>query len=151
MIIVSASSPDDHDSVVLLGDLSEALAKITGNSGRSSFQASDVKIKGSLFVIAKSPSGTPLGCGAYRPLYAGIAEIKRMYAAPGTKGVGAAILHFLQNKAVEDGYRELWLETRLVNQRAIRFYENHGFKQIPNYGKYAGKREAICFSISIPL
>lgn len=39
----------------------------------------------------------------------------------------------------------LGLETRLVNTRAVHFYERHGYSRIPNYGRYIGRPEAVCF------
>ena len=74
-----------------------------------------------------------------------LGEIKRMYAKPGTRGVGAALLAHLEREAQGFGYRELWLETRRVNLRAVGFYRAHGYIEIANYGRYVGRAEAICF------
>ncbi|MGC2776074.1 MAG: hypothetical protein WA418_10630 [Bradyrhizobium sp.] len=41
--------------------------------------------------------------------------------------------------------RAIWLETRLVNAWAVAFYEQHGYRRIPNFGKYVGTRGAVCF------
>jgi ribosomal protein S18 acetylase RimI-like enzyme len=67
-----------------------------------------------------------------------------MYARPGTRGVGTAILHHLENQALRAGYAEIWLETRRVNTRAVSFYVRHGYRQVPNFGRYVGRPEAIC-------
>ena len=69
-----------------------------------------------------------------------------MFAQPGSKGVGWAILQHLETLAFRDGYRELWLETRAVNRRAVRFYERNGYRVIPNFGTYVGRAEAVCFA-----
>jgi GNAT superfamily N-acetyltransferase len=138
--------PSDPIALQLLDDLSDTLAGITGDSGRSSFDPSDVEGPGASFVLAYDAHGNAVGCGAYRPLADGVAELKRMFAVPTSKGVGAAILDYLETRAEADGYRELWLETRLVNGRAVRFYEKHGYRRIPNFGKYAGRPEAVCFA-----
>ncbi len=69
-----------------------------------------------------------------------------MYAAPGTSGVGSAILRHLEREAKALGFRELWLETRLVNTRALVFYEHMGYSRMPNFGKYIGRPEAVCYS-----
>jgi GNAT superfamily N-acetyltransferase len=145
MYQIESCSPADPDALALLDRLSAALAAITGSSGRSSFDPSDVMGARALFVIARDGRNAPLGCGAYRPLSPSIAEVKRMYAAPGTIGLGAAILAFLEVRAAADGYEALWLETRLVNDRAVRFYERRGYARIPNFGKYIGRPEAVCF------
>jgi ribosomal protein S18 acetylase RimI-like enzyme len=43
------------------------------------------------------------------------------------------------------GYETLRLSTRLVNQTAVSFYERNGYRRIPNYGRYQGRDEAVCF------
>ena len=144
-ITISAQDPESKVAQELLNELSSQLAAITGASGESSFEVTDVRLPDACFVVAQDESGQPLGCGGFRPVEAGIAEIKRMYARAGSQGVGAAILAFLETEAVCLGYHTLWLETRRVNERAIRFYEKHGYHQRPNYGKYVGKPEAVCF------
>ncbi len=103
-----------------------------------------------LFVLARTPDGELLGCGALRPLTADVAELKRMYARPGTQGVGAALLDHLERAGAAFGYRALWLETRRVNARAVRFYQRHGYRPIANFGPYAGRLDAVCLGKSLP-
>ena len=69
-----------------------------------------------------------------------------MYAAPGTSGVGSAVLAHLESEAAKLGYSEVWLETRAVNSRAVAFYEQRGYSRISNFGKYVGRAEAVCFA-----
>ena len=57
--------------------------------------------------------------------------------------LGAA-LAALERQAQAFGYRAVWLETRRVNERAVAFYARHGYAVIPNYGKYAGRPDAVC-------
>ncbi len=142
---VAAADPGLPEAEALLNELSERLAAITGSSGRSSFDADDVRVPSALFVLARDTDGKAVGCGAFRPMdqEAGVAEVKRMYAQ--VPGAGLAILTHLEAAAREYGYAKLRLETRLVNQRAVAFYEKHGYARIPNFGKYVGKAEAVCF------
>ena len=144
-LTLSPADPGHPDAALLMDQLSDVLQEITGDSGRSSFDPDEVRNAGSLFVIARDSEGNALGCGAYRPLQPGIAELKRMYAVPGSKGVGLAVLRCLERQARAGGYEALWLETRRVNDRAVRFYERNGYARIPNFGKYAGRPEAVCF------
>lgn len=137
--------PDHADARALLDELSAALQAITGDSGRSGFAADDVRGPRSRFVIARDATGAAVGCGALRPLQGGVAELKRMYARPGTPGVGAAVLAHLESAARELGYRTVWLETRAVNARAVSFYEKHGYGRIENFGRYVGNAAAVCF------
>ncbi|PWF42108.1 N-acetyltransferase [Massilia glaciei] len=140
------SDPGAPEAVALLDALSDALGAITGDSGRASFDPDDVRGERACFVLARGCDGRALGCGALRPLGDDIAEIKRMYAAPGSAGVGSALLAWLEAEAARLGYRALWLETRLVNTRAVRFYEGRGYARIANYGKYAGNAQAVCLA-----
>ena len=146
MISVATASPHEPDSLALLDLLSVTLAEITGSDGRASFDPADVEQDGAIFAIARDTAGKAVGCGAFRKLSGEVCEIKRMYAQPGTKGVGAAVIAFLEEEAQKLGYTEAWLETRRVNTRAIRFYESHGYRRISNFGKYAGREEAVCFA-----
>lgn len=122
---------------------------ITGASGRASFDPDDVRGAGACFLIARDASGAALGCGAYRPLEPGVAEIKRMYAKPGTRGVGAALLAALEQRARADGYVAVWLETRRVNRRAVAFYVRSGYAPIAPYGRYVERPDAACFGKSL--
>lgn len=151
MYCITPEDPESPDASRLIEALSRTLASITGDSGQSSFDPNDVRGPRSLFVIARDATGRAVGCGAFRPCAEDIAEVKRMFAVPGTRGVGTAILAALERKASNLGYAEFWLETRLVNQRAVAFYEARGYKRIPNFGKYAGRPEAVCFAKTLPV
>ena len=144
MYVITNEDPDSVDAALMVDALSSALAKITGSSGVSSFNAKDVREDRARFVVARTVGGTPVGCGAFRPINAVVAEVKRMYAAPGTSGVGSAVLKHLEDEARSVGYSALWLETRRVNKRALSFYQCKGYVCIPNFGKYAGNPEAVC-------
>ncbi|WP_307719211.1 GNAT family N-acetyltransferase [Pseudoduganella armeniaca] len=143
-LAIEDAVPSSADAAALLGELSAALSALTGDSGNASFDVADVRDPRACFVLARV-DGAAVGCGALRPLSPHVAEVKRMYARPGHAGVGAALLGHLEARAAALGYTELWLETRKVNVRAVRFYEKHGYRRIDNYGKYAGMDAAVCF------
>ena len=114
-----------------------------GDSGSRSFDPADVRGPGSVFVVGRDGEGVAVGCGALRPLAPGVAELKRMYARPGS-GAGRCLLTALEEQAVAFGYREVWLSTRRVNLRALAFYGRHGYLPVENYGRYAGREESVC-------
>jgi GNAT superfamily N-acetyltransferase len=147
---ISSEDPGAADAVALMAELSTVLAAITGDSDNASFDANDVRGPAACFAVARDAAGRALGCGALRPLQPGVAEIKRMYARHGTTGVGSAVLGFLEGQAAALGYQALWLETRLVNRRAVDFYQRHGYRRIANYGKYIGNPLAVCFEKQLP-
>jgi len=149
-VTIVAADPASPEAIVLLGELAATLAALTGDSGNASFDAADVRGPRGCFVLARV-DGAAVGCGALRPLSAQVAELKSMYARPGTAGVGSALLAHLEARAVALGCTELWLETRQVNVRAVRFYERHGFRRIDNYGKYVGVAAAVCYAKMLPV
>ena len=87
--------------------------------------------------------GNAVGCGALRPLQDDVAELKRMYARPGSDA-GKHILAALEWHAVIFGYTEVWLSTRRVNRRALDFYRRNGYVPVPAYGKYVGSQVSAC-------
>ena len=148
-VTIESADPDCDDARELIAELAAELTRVTGHFTTWSYATEDARAPRSLFVIARE-IGDPhhaLGCGAIRALggaHATIAELKRMYARPGTHGVGHAILTHLERSAQEFGYSQVWLETGVQNERAIRFYERHGYARIPNFGPYAGSAAATC-------
>ncbi|MCQ2013219.1 GNAT family N-acetyltransferase [Clostridium butyricum] len=143
------TQPNTQDAISLMEQLSNSLEVITGDSGKNSFNSNDVCVPRSLFVVAYNEDGEAIGCGAIRPINEDVAEVKRMFAKTKAIGVGSEILHYLENHAQKLGYSALWLETRLINKRAVSFYEKKGYHRISNYGKYVNKSEAVCFEKNI--
>ena len=144
-VSIVPADPRGPEATMLLDLLSETLAGITGASGRASFDVADVETEGSLFLLARDAAGRTVGCGCYRRFSDEEAEIKRMLALPGTRGVGAALLAALEDHARLDGYATAILESRRANERAVAFYRRHGYAVIPNFGRYRDRPEAICF------
>lgn len=143
---IRCEDPGTPDAIALIDELSGALAAITGDSGKSSFDPGDVRGTRGRFAVARDTGGHSIGCAALRPLADGVAELKRMYARPGSPGTGSALLAFLEREAAALGYRAICLETRIVNERAVRFYSARGYRVIPNYGQYAGRDDAVCLA-----
>jgi len=143
------TQPNSQDASDLMEKLSKNLELITGDSGKNSFNPNDVCVPRSLFVVAYNEYGEAIGCGAIRPINQDVAEVKRMFAKTKAIGVGSEILHHLENQAQKLGYSAIWLETRLINKRAVSFYEKKGYHRISNYGKYVNKPEAVCFEKNI--
>ena len=143
-LTIRECSPADEDVKPLLVALSHELTQITGNDGRASFSDTDVQEVRSVFLVAVA-NGEPVGCGGLRLLTEDICEVKRMYAKHRGLGIGREILNSLERYAQDFGYEAIWLETRKVNENAVKFYLQQGYHVRSNYGKYIGRSEAICF------
>lgn len=141
---IEKTSPADIEVLPLIEMLSAELFRRFGSSGKDSFQDWDFANPKYIFLKAVSDKET-VGCGAIRPLSEKIAEIKRMFAKYPRKNIGRAILQKLEENAQKLGFEEIWLETRADNEEACRFYQKNGYRKIENYGKYIGRKDAVCF------
>ena len=97
-------------------------------------------------LVARQPDGTPVGCGALRPLEPGVAEVKRMYVVPEARGRGVsrALLAALEAAAVDRGWTTLRLETGPRQPEAIGLYESAGYRPIAAFGRYVEEPDAGC-------
>lgn len=136
--------PTDIEVIPLIENLSTELGRRFGATGNNSFQEWDEENPKSVFVKAVFKSEA-VGCGAIRPISNEIAELKRMYSKYNRKGIGKSVLTYLESKAKELDYKEIWLETRKLNHEACAFYLKNEYEEIPNFGKYIGNEKAICF------
>ena len=93
-----------------------------------------------LFLVARI-DGEPAGCGGWRDLGDGRAEIKRMFTAAEhrNRGVARTLLAELERTAAAAGIEELVLETGSVQPEAIALYESSGYRPIEGFGYYAGR------------
>lgn len=95
-------------------------------------------------LLASDDDGTPLGCGALRPLDDGAVEVKRMYVVPAARGrrVGRAVLAGLEAAARERGWTTLRLETGPRQPEAVALYTGAGYRAIGPFGGYADDPDA---------
>jgi GNAT superfamily N-acetyltransferase len=102
--------------------------------------------RGAFFVAYLS--GCPVGCGAVRRIEPHVAEIKRMYVAPGARGrgVGRQILDALEAEAHRLGVRRMVLETGPRQPEAIALYTRAGFTETPLFGEYVDLQFSVCMA-----
>lgn len=86
------------------------------------------------FLLAEH-QGTFVGCGGFRRLSDGIAEMKRLYVAPAGRslGIGRLLANRLIHEARERGYQAIRLDTLPTMQAARHMYASLGFKEIAAY------------------
>jgi GNAT superfamily N-acetyltransferase len=127
LFVIIESKPNTEISKPLLDDLSETLKLITGSDGRGSFLDWEPNPR-AVFVVALQGE-EPVGCGALRPINPEIAEVKRMYAKYQGKGIGQAILEYLEEFAKASEYKKIWLETMVININACKFYLKNDYSR----------------------
>jgi len=99
-------------------------------------------------LVATDDDGTPVGCGALRPLEPGAAEIKRMYVVPSARGRGVSrlLLAGLEAAAMTRGWTTLRLETGPRQPEAVGLYTGAGYQPIPRFGHYLDDPYSLCFA-----
>ncbi len=144
-LTIEAVSVRSADAVSLIGRLDEELDRRYPGP-REGFNAGNLLDPECAFLVAYL-EGRPVGCGAFRPMADGAAEVKRMYVDPRHRGRGVArrILAELEERARRAGHPLARLETGVRQPEAIRLYESAGYRRIANYGRYADNPDSVCF------
>ena len=139
------TNSDHEDFRLLVKDLDADLAKRDGKD--HSFYAQFNKIDAIRHAVVAYEHDKAIGCGAMKEFAPGTMEIKRMYTSPEERGKGVAtrILKELEDWAAESGYQKCILETGKKQPEAIDLYKRSNYRQIPNYGQYAGVENSLCF------
>lgn len=142
------ASVESIDAQMLLNELDSCLESITGDNGKGSFCTYDFTASGGTFLICYNDL-KPVACGAIRKYTDKVAEMKRVYARKNGFGAAHKIVKALEEKALEQGFDSIILETRKVNLHAVSFYKDCGYIQCENFGKYKGRDNAVCFQKKI--
>jgi GNAT superfamily N-acetyltransferase len=91
-----------------------------------------------LFLVAEV-DGAPAGCGAWRALPTGEAEIKRVYVEPAfrRRGLAQLIVAELEDGAARAGHGSVVLNTGKEQPEALALYARLGYTPVTGYGVYA--------------
>jgi predicted N-acetyltransferase YhbS len=83
---------------------------------------------------------------------AGVAEIKRLYVAPGyrRRGLGQLIVDALERTAAQAGHRSVVLNSGARQPEALRLYEQLGYGPVTPYGVYACAPDAVFLGKDLP-
>ncbi len=139
----TTSADSEFQSLVTLLDAELAIT----DGEDAAFYAQLNKTDNMNYTMVAYVDGRPVGCGAVRPFDAHTMEIKRMYVVPDHRrtGVASTVLRELEKWAKELGNKYCVLETGKRQPEAIALYLRMGFSIIPNYGKYIGMDNSVCF------
>jgi GNAT superfamily N-acetyltransferase len=144
MMNLIRTSADDPAFLRLTGELSLELRERYG-ALQDQYEPHN-NVENAAAVIIAEENGEPVGCGCFRVVDETTIEIKRMYVRPARRGRGIAarILERLEQTARSRGFSAAILETGIRQPEAVRLYNRHGYRQIDNYGPYAGMTESVC-------
>ena len=142
---IKRTNSDDPDFIQLVKKLDAFLAFIDGEE--HAFYAKLNTTDTLKHVVVLYDNEVAVACGALRPFDNTTMEVKRMYTEPDQRGKGFAqlVLRELEQWSAELGYTKCILETGHRQPEAISLYKKNGYINIPNYGKYAGIVNSVCF------
>jgi GNAT superfamily N-acetyltransferase len=103
-----------------------------------------------IFLVAEV-DGVPAGCGAWRALPSGQAEIKRVYVEPAfrRRGVAQLVVGALEAGAAAAGHAEVVLNSGREQPEALALYAERGYRPVPGYGVYACAPGAVFLGKSL--
>ena len=97
-------------------------------------------------VVIVYKDGLPVACGACKEYDSTSIELKRIFVKKEYRKQGLArlLVRALEEMAKNKGYRYAMLETGTGQPEAVGLYQKLGYKNIQNYGPYAGNSYSIC-------
>lgn len=145
MITIKRTTSDNTDFKFLTQEFDHYLVDIDGDEKDFFAQYNQIYLE---HVVVYYENDKALGCGAFKEYKPNVAELKRMYVLPESRGKGVAtsIITELENWMLSLGYTTCILETANKLENAISLYTTFGYQITPNYGQYIGIESSICMS-----
>ena len=139
---------DSPLALELIADLDADLRARYPEDAVHFFQLDEAEVlpgRGGFYVVRVD--GEPAGCGAFRTIGPGVAELKRMYVRPRFRGrrLSSALVAHLELEARAIGITHLKLETGPNQHEAIALYEHAGFTRCDCWGDYEGEPHSLCY------
>jgi GNAT superfamily N-acetyltransferase len=135
LVHVDVVDPETAHARSCLGEYYDELARRFDegfdHAASISATADELRLPAGLFVVA-TLRGEPVGCGGLKLHGRRPAELKRMWVAPTTRGLGLGrrLLAGLEALAREHGVRTLHLETNRNLPEAIALYRSSGWREV---------------------
>ncbi|KQB41468.1 GNAT family N-acetyltransferase [Flavobacterium aquidurense] len=97
--------------------------------------------------------GKAVASGCFKKYNQDTVELKRMFVLPEARGLGLAqlVIKELEEKARNEGFANMILETLYKQIEAISLYQKVGFTIIENYEPYVGLSNSVCMSKTIKI
>ena len=145
MITIKRTNSDDPNFQELVKLLDLELQERDGEE--HVFYATLNKTNTLNYVVVAYDQDEAIGCGALRNYSNDTMEVKRMFVPLNKRGQGIAstVLAALETWCRELGIKKCVLETGKKQPEAIALYKKNHYNIIPNFGKYEGVENSVCF------
>lgn len=135
----------------LVGRVQQEYVERYGGPDAAAVEPAEFSPPHGLFLVAEV-DGAPAGCGAWRAVSAGTAEIKRVYVEPAfrRRGVAQVVVGMLESSAARAGHRSVVLNTGQRQPEALALYAAAGYGPVAGYGIYACAPDAVFLGKVLP-
>jgi GNAT superfamily N-acetyltransferase len=129
---------DDPLAQYLVGQVQQEYVERYGGPDEAVVDPAEFLPPSGLFLVAEV-DGVLAGCGAWRALPTGEAEIKRVYVEPAfrRRGLAQLIVAALEDGAARAGHGSVVLNTGQEQPEALALYARLGYTPVTGYGVYA--------------
>jgi putative acetyltransferase len=135
---IALEPPDQPDVIRLIEELDAYQKPLYPAESHHGVDVSVLVEPGVLFAVVRDAGGQAVACGAVvlTPEYG---ELKRMYVSPACRGrgIGQALLEFLEAEARSRGCSQFMLETGYLQHDALALYARSGYVRRGPFGAYA--------------
>lgn len=143
---IQYTNGNNQDFIRLCQLLDESLNELVGGEDQRKEYNQYNKLDHIHDVILICENDTPVACGAFKYYEEGVAEVKRVFVRKEFRGQGISklLMQQLEEKAREQGFDSLILETGKPLTAAIGLYSSLGYQVIDNYGQYKNLPMSVC-------
>jgi putative acetyltransferase len=133
---VALERPDQDDVVALIDALDAYQKPLYPPESHHGIDVAELVGPEVMFAVARD-AGSAVACAAV-VIGTQYGELKRMFVRPDRRGrgIGAALLTFLEQAARKRGCRRLMLETGILQHEALAVYVRAGFARCGPFGAY---------------
>lgn len=147
---IAIEHPEQPEIIALIDALDAFQKPLYPAGSHHGIDLAALAAPGVLFAVARDAAGKACGCGAV-VLLSGYGELKRMYVPPEARGrgLGAALLAFLEQQALANQRSVLRLETGIRQPDALRLYARAGYVQRGPFGQYRSDPNSVFMEKSL--
>jgi putative acetyltransferase len=137
MFRIAIERPDQPEVIALIDALDAYQKPLYPAESHHGIDMDALRAPGVLFAVARDVAGRVCGCAAV-VLMRDYGELKRMYVPPAARGrgLGAALLEFLERQSLANRRTVLRLETGNRQPEALRLYARAGYRERDPFGDY---------------
>lgn len=137
---------EDKDFIMLCELLDENLNMAVGGEKQRAQYIQYNKLDHIHDVFLLYDNEIPVACASFKRYDQSTAEVKRVFVRNEYRrqGLSKYLMKQIEEKAKEQGYQSLILETGKPLAEAIGLYLRIGYQIIDNYGQYKDLKESVC-------